>query len=48
MKKYEDEYRYIKEFLNDLETEVACKMELNNIDYSAMEELKYKKPIILS
>lgn len=48
MKKYEDEYRYIKEFLNDLELEVACQMELNNIDYSAMEELKYKNPINLN
>ena len=38
----------INEYLNDLETQLACEIEANNIDYSAMEVLKYKNHINLN
>lgn len=38
----------INEFLIYLEFQTACSMEMNNIDYRAMDELRYKKPILLN
>ena len=43
-----DYKKFINNWLNDLETNVASEMEVNNINYNASEELIYKKPIILN
>jgi hypothetical protein len=38
----------LNEFLNNLEFEVACQMELENINFRAMQDLTYKNPINLN
>lgn len=38
----------LNEFLNNLEFEVACQMELENINFNAIKDLTYKNPIILN
>lgn len=44
-----DDYnKFIDRFLSDLETNVACEMEVNNINLGAKKELIYKKPINLN
>ena len=45
MKNYK---KFINNWLNDLETKVACEIEVNNINFKASEELIYKKPINLN
>ncbi len=38
----------INKLLNDLEFEVACEMEMNNLDLSAKEDITYHYPIHLN
>jgi hypothetical protein len=38
----------LNQFLNDLETNVACEIEINNLDFNAHDELVYKKNINLN
>jgi hypothetical protein len=45
MKNYK---KFINNWLNDLETNVACEMEVNNLNFEASDELLYKKPIQLN
>ena len=45
MEKYNE---FINQFLSDLETNVSCQMEINNLDFRAKEELTYKNPINLN
>ena len=40
-----DYKKFINNWLNDLETNVACEMEVNNLNFEAKDELLYKKPI---
>ena len=40
--------KFINKFLNDLETNVVCEIEANNINFEAKNELIYKKPIQLN
>jgi len=44
----EDYNKFINKFLSDLETNVACEMELNNLNMEAKDTLIYKKPIQLN
>jgi hypothetical protein len=43
-----DYKKFINNWLNDLETNVACEMEVNNINLNASKELLYKKDIFLN
>lgn len=38
----------LEKYLNDLETNLACEIEINNLNLKAKDELIYKKPIILN
>jgi len=38
----------LNQFLNDLETNLACEIEINNLNFKAHDELIYRKPIILN
>ena len=40
--------KFINNWLKDIETNVACEMEINNLDLRAKNELIYKKPIQLN
>lgn len=46
MKEYND---FINKFLSDLETNVSCEIEVNNLNFEAEKELiSHKKPIYLN
>ena len=40
--------KFINNWLNDIETNVACEIEVNNLNFEAKNELLYKKHIQLN
>ena len=40
--------KFINNWLNDIETNVACEIEVNNLNFEAKNELIYKKHIQLN
>ena len=40
--------KFINNWLNDIETNLACEIEVNNLNFEAKNELLYKKHIQLN